>query len=133
VGPPVDSARVLRGGSWNNNQENARSAYRNRNHPNNRNNNIGFRVVSSSHIFPFPPGPGAFAPGGYDKLAMRTCRASGVVRRPRFADPGEGGEMARARPVRTAWQDHAGRRRAHTEQGRRPDLLPRRPASPIRR
>jgi len=36
---------VVRGGSWNNNQNNARAAYRNHNHPNNRNNNIGCRVV----------------------------------------------------------------------------------------
>ena len=36
----------LRGGSWNNNQDNARAVYRNDNNPNNRNNNIGFRVVS---------------------------------------------------------------------------------------
>ena len=36
---------VLRGGSWNNNERNARCAYRNRNNPNNRNNNVGFRVV----------------------------------------------------------------------------------------
>jgi hypothetical protein len=35
----------LRGGSWNNNQRNARCAYRNDNHPDNFNNNIGFRVV----------------------------------------------------------------------------------------
>jgi len=34
----------LRGGSWNNNEDNARVAIRNNNHPNNRNNNIGFRV-----------------------------------------------------------------------------------------
>ncbi len=39
---------MLRGGSWNNNQENARAEYRNNNHPQNRNNNIGFRVVSLS-------------------------------------------------------------------------------------
>ena len=37
--------RVLRGGSWNNNANNCRSANRNRNTPDNRNNNIGFRVV----------------------------------------------------------------------------------------
>ncbi|MCK6628938.1 MAG: hypothetical protein L6R45_27635 [Anaerolineae bacterium] len=40
---------MLRGGSWNNNQNNARCAIRNRNNPNNSNNNIGLRVVS--HIF----------------------------------------------------------------------------------
>ena len=40
---------MVRGGSWNNNQDNARAAYRNRNHPDNRNNNIGFRLVCSSH------------------------------------------------------------------------------------
>lgn len=39
--------RALRGGSWNNNRENARCAYRNDNNPDNRNDSIGFRVVSS--------------------------------------------------------------------------------------
>ena len=43
--PPGDGAFVLRGGSWNNNPRNCRSAYRNNNAPDNRNNNIGFRVV----------------------------------------------------------------------------------------
>ena len=37
--------RVLRGGSWNNNQDNARASNRNNNNPNNRNNNNGFRLV----------------------------------------------------------------------------------------
>jgi hypothetical protein len=37
--------RGLRGGSWNNNATNLRSAYRNNNTPDNRNNNIGFRCV----------------------------------------------------------------------------------------
>ncbi|MBM4037359.1 MAG: hypothetical protein FJ290_02495 [Planctomycetes bacterium] len=40
--------RVLRGGSWNSNPRNCRSANRNRNHPENRNNNAGFRVVLSA-------------------------------------------------------------------------------------
>ncbi|MEW6031221.1 MAG: SUMF1/EgtB/PvdO family nonheme iron enzyme [Chloroflexota bacterium] len=40
--------RVLRGGAFNNNERNVRCAYRNRNNPNNRNNNIGFRVVVST-------------------------------------------------------------------------------------
>jgi hypothetical protein len=38
-------ARVLRGGSYNNEARNLRCARRNRNNPNNENNNIGFRVV----------------------------------------------------------------------------------------
>jgi len=37
--------RVLRGGSWNNNPRNLRSANRNRNTTDNRNNNNGFRVA----------------------------------------------------------------------------------------
>jgi hypothetical protein len=49
VGQPLIGTRpyrVLRGGSWNNNNnDNYRSAYRNNNWPDNRNNNIGFRVV----------------------------------------------------------------------------------------
>ncbi|MFN0101134.1 MAG: SUMF1/EgtB/PvdO family nonheme iron enzyme [Bryobacteraceae bacterium] len=36
---------MVRGGSWNNNQENVRASFRNRNEPGNRNNNIGFRCV----------------------------------------------------------------------------------------
>jgi RNA-directed DNA polymerase len=36
--------RVVRGGSWNNNPQNLRAAYRNRNTTDNRNNNLGFRV-----------------------------------------------------------------------------------------
>jgi formylglycine-generating enzyme required for sulfatase activity len=36
---------VNRGGSWNNNAQNSRSANRNNNTPTNRNNNIGFRLV----------------------------------------------------------------------------------------
>ncbi|MCW8798180.1 MAG: SUMF1/EgtB/PvdO family nonheme iron enzyme [Prosthecochloris sp.] len=39
------SNRVLRGGSWNNNAQNCRSAYRNNDNPGNRSNNVGFRLV----------------------------------------------------------------------------------------
>ena len=39
------SARVVRGGSWNNNARNVRAAYRNENEPDNRNNNLGFRCL----------------------------------------------------------------------------------------
>ncbi|HMW17504.1 MAG TPA: SUMF1/EgtB/PvdO family nonheme iron enzyme [Accumulibacter sp.] len=37
--------RVLRGGSWNNNGRNVRSANRNWNEPGNRNDTIGFRLA----------------------------------------------------------------------------------------
>ena len=41
-------ARVLRGGSWNNNAHNCRAANRNHNDPDNRNDNIGFRLASTA-------------------------------------------------------------------------------------
>jgi len=40
-------SRVVRGGAWNNNPRNLRSAQRNRNTTDNRNNNIGFRLAST--------------------------------------------------------------------------------------
>ncbi|MGH6815311.1 MAG: SUMF1/EgtB/PvdO family nonheme iron enzyme [Hyphomicrobiaceae bacterium] len=41
------SFRVVCGGSWNNNPDNLRSANRNRNQPDNQNNNVGFRLAST--------------------------------------------------------------------------------------
>lgn len=41
------SNRVIRGGSWDNDDWNCRGAYRNANHPANRDNDLGFRLVSS--------------------------------------------------------------------------------------
>ena len=59
------SATHLRGGSWNNNRDNARAAYRNNNDPSNRNNNTGFRVVCVVRPTPLVPLHGALpAPGG---------------------------------------------------------------------
>lgn len=43
----ANTVRVLRGGSWNNEPRNVRSANRNRNHPTNSNNNVGFRVANA--------------------------------------------------------------------------------------
>ena len=43
-GETSGSNRVQRGGSWNNNAQNCRSANRNRNDPGNRNNNLGASV-----------------------------------------------------------------------------------------
>jgi hypothetical protein len=56
---------VLRGGSFNNNERNARCAYRNNNNPKNRNDNNGFRVGVSHGL---PAGSGHLPPvfrGGY--------------------------------------------------------------------
>jgi hypothetical protein len=44
----LKTRRVLRGGSWNNTPQNLRSANRNRNTPDNRNNNTGFRIASTA-------------------------------------------------------------------------------------
>ena len=44
----TSSNRVIRGGSWINNAQHARSAYRNRNDPGNRWNNLGFRCMNSA-------------------------------------------------------------------------------------
>jgi formylglycine-generating enzyme required for sulfatase activity len=65
--------RVVRGGSWNNTQGNARLGYRNNNDPDKRNNNLGFRVCRASHIF--------------TRLLLAVCvvcgrRVQGVVRFP---------------------------------------------------
>lgn len=45
---PGQPIAVLRGGSWNNTAENLRSANRNRNQRNNRNDNVGFRLASTA-------------------------------------------------------------------------------------
>jgi hypothetical protein len=42
---------VIRGGGWNNNAQNCRSAIRNNDDAGNRNNDLGFRLVSTE----FPP------------------------------------------------------------------------------
>ena len=60
-------AQLLRGGSWNNNPRNCRSANRNHNQPDNANNNVGFRVVClPQHPSPSEPLEGipAGAPEG---------------------------------------------------------------------
>ncbi|MDX2032705.1 MAG: SUMF1/EgtB/PvdO family nonheme iron enzyme [Blastocatellia bacterium] len=43
------SNRVIRGGSWNNSAVNCRSANRNNADPGNRDDNLGLRLVSTSH------------------------------------------------------------------------------------
>jgi formylglycine-generating enzyme required for sulfatase activity len=41
----MGKSRVIRGGSWNSNARNVRSANRNENVPGNRNDNLGFRLA----------------------------------------------------------------------------------------
>ncbi len=69
---PSDN-RVLRGGAFNNNQNNVRCAYRNRNNPNNRNNNIGFRLVVSTLFLNTPEMQGALSGG----LSLSKPKAEG--------------------------------------------------------
>jgi len=46
-----DNKRVVRGGSWNYNEANARAAIRGIDHVDDRNNDTGFRLVSSAPLF----------------------------------------------------------------------------------
>ena len=43
----MGTERVTRGGSWNDNARNVRAANRNGNSPDNRDNNLGFRLAES--------------------------------------------------------------------------------------
>jgi len=71
--PEGGARRVVRGGSFNNNQRNCRCAYRNRNDPDNFNNNQGFRVVVATlfHMPELPGGPVAFARPSEPRLEKR--------------------------------------------------------------
>jgi hypothetical protein len=71
----VGSFRGLRGGSWNNNENNLRSSIRNNNNPDNENNNIGFRVASPRETRLTAPGQNP-ASG----RAHRTAPHSGTTR-----------------------------------------------------
>ncbi len=55
----MQAHRAVRGGSWINNARNVRSAYRNANPRDDRNNNLGFRLaLSCSAVWPrWMPGP----------------------------------------------------------------------------
>ncbi len=61
------SNRVLRGGSWNNNARNTRSANRNRNYPAERNDNIGFRLALAQTIVDTP----------FDQVVIQTAQVCG--------------------------------------------------------
>ena len=55
--------RIIRGGSWNNNGRNVRSAIRNRNEPDNRNNNLGFRLALARTI----------VDTSFDQIVIQSC------------------------------------------------------------
>ncbi|MES9905940.1 MAG: SUMF1/EgtB/PvdO family nonheme iron enzyme [Sedimenticola sp.] len=101
--------RVLRGGSWINNPDNLRSANRNRNTPDNRNNNIGFRVLCRPHHS--QPGSGALCRGGPSgptgPVGLRQCLSS-TGDGPRRAS----GKMAQVGPVRRDDLGHISKRAA---------------------
>jgi len=50
-GPNSGDNRVKRGGSWNNKPQNLRASNRNNNTPSNRNNNLGFRLLSTGGLW----------------------------------------------------------------------------------
>jgi hypothetical protein len=56
------SARVLRSGSWNNNARNCQAGNRNRNEPDNRNHNYGFRLAAAPTRTDVPSEPAIFQP-----------------------------------------------------------------------
>jgi Sulfatase-modifying factor enzyme 1 len=77
VGLPATARRVVRGGSWNNAQDHVRASYRNDNAPDNRNNNVGLRVVRSSHILI----PLMAQPGGCLRIRLlRACSPAWLAR-----------------------------------------------------
>jgi Sulfatase-modifying factor enzyme 1 len=80
---------VIRGGSWNNTADNTRASNRNRNTPENRNNNLGFRVARAQ--------PSRWIPDG---LARPPSRPGGCFAG-QIDDPG--------RPVLVAARERSGR------------------------
>ena len=112
---------MVRGGSWNNDQVNTRASYRNDNAPDNRNNNVGLRVVRSSHILiPLMAQPGECL----RSRLLRACSPAWLARaglpalaadygwRPEAKDI----KMAQVSPARTGSARQA--RRAYTEERR---------------
>lgn len=67
---------MLRGGSFDNNRNNVRCAYRNDNNPDNRNNNIGFRVLSHGFHTNLSKVSWSEFCAGYGLRSANDCRCS---------------------------------------------------------
>jgi hypothetical protein len=96
----VGSFRGLRGGSWNNNENNLRSSNRNNNNPDNENNNIGFRVASPRETRRRVPGQNSVS-----ERARGTVPFSGTTRtvpRDRRSNRTPDGRRIGGRPWRVA-------------------------------
>jgi hypothetical protein len=77
MGPTGYRWRAVRGGSWNNDMDNARVAVRNNNHPHNDWNNNGFRVVAAH----------ASLPGKTCQVSHRALDMKRYLERPDRSDP----------------------------------------------
>ena len=84
-----DPARVVRGGSWNNNGRNVRSANRNRNTPDNRNNNLGFRLALAQQAMI----------GLNDPIVIPSCNNAGKQQDRRYVSNGCGCPVDACRTV----------------------------------
>ena len=84
---------MLRGGSWNNNARNCRSANRNNNDPGNRNNNAGFRLAA--HDTAGKAGIRAFRDDRTDALVVSRClTGSGAKRRTKMGSAATAGRSS---------------------------------------
>ena len=108
--------RVVRGGSWNNNRDNARASYRNHNDPTNRNNSLGFEWCVS------PTSHGASRPAFFDwgrtpTGVHRQCLSTTVGRSRRRVRAGAGTSRPHGAP---AARRPSGAYRTETPSGRPP-------------
>lgn len=85
--------RVNRGGSWANPARNARAAYRNWNHPGNRNDDLGFRLARAQTWAGWPAPDQTTVPSPRGESVGRRCvsrSAPKAHRRPTFLGGGRG-------------------------------------------
>ena len=90
--------RVVRGGSFINNDDLVRCAYRNRNGPGDRNNNVGFRVVSHGLHPTLATREGSVFSVGYGWRCANEGRCSRILAAP--GQPGRASMAVGPRPIR---------------------------------